>query len=352
MDKIIIVGHSYHQKTKSNSFIIELLNQKYDVELLYDDSWSTGEEPDVSFIDERYKAVIFWQNISVKMLSSITCKNIIFFPMYDAVYHVGDDYWYNFRNLKIICFSYTLYKKLEKLSFNTIYIQYFPYVDDFQELDEISIFFWQRRSEITWNTVKELFEKEVLDSVHIHKAVDPLQEFLHPTEEDEKFYNITFSDWFETKEHYYDIMKSKSIYIAPRLYEGIGFSFLEAMAMGKIVIAADNPTMNEYIVHGKNGFLFDVMSPKPIKIDDIKKIQKNAYDTVNNGRRNWDENKHKIIDFIKKPIINNHRFSIRFRVNAWIGKFKLISKRILRNAAPYGFIWIYRKYIKGINEPF
>ena len=54
-----------------------------------------------------------------------------------------------------------------------------------------------------------------------------------------------------------DMLKS-TIYIASRPYEGIGMSFLEAMADGRCVVAHDNTTHNEYIEHGKNGFLFDM----------------------------------------------------------------------------------------------
>ena len=352
MKKIIFVGHSYHQKTKSNSFIIELLKQKYNVELLFDESWLTGEEPDTSFIDESYHAVVFWQNVSVNMLSSIKCNNVIFFPMYDAVYDQGDDYWYNYRNLKIVCFSHTLHEKLNKLSFNTMYIQYFPECGILQELDELSIFFWQRRFEITWNTVKELFYKEDIKSIHIHKAVDPSQEFVKPSETDEKIYNITYSDWFETKQDYYNVMKSKSIYIAPRSYEGIGFSFLEAMAMGKVVVAADNPTMNEYITHGKNGFLFNVKKPMPIEINDIKEIQKNAYYTVLNGRKKWEEKKHQILDFVEIQPVRKHSLDNKYNINILFGKTKKNAKKVLKLVIPYGLVWIYRKYKKGIHEPF
>ncbi len=44
-------------------------------------------------------------------------------------------------------------------------------------------------------------------------------------------------------------------------------SFLEAMAMGKAVVAADNPTMNEYLTHNVNGYLFNPEDPRPIILD-------------------------------------------------------------------------------------
>ena len=62
---------------------------------------------------------------------------------------------------------------------------------------------------------------------------------------------------------YAPALRRAGIYFAPRLYEGIGISFLEAMAMGKAVVAPDNPTMNEYVTHNVNGFLYKPGGPAP-----------------------------------------------------------------------------------------
>lgn len=91
------------------------------------------------------------------------------------------------------------------------------------------------------------------------------------------------------------------IYIAPREYEGIGMSFLEAMAMGKAVIALNNPTMNEYIVNNQTGYLYDKNNPKPINFSNISNIRKNTHQYMKNGYKNWNKEKNKIIRLIKKP---------------------------------------------------
>ena len=96
------------------------------------------------------------------------------------------------------------------------------------------------------------------------------------------------------------LIRQKGIYVAPRDLEGIGMSFLEAMAMGKAVIAVDNPTMNEYIEDGKTGYLFDLKNPKKIDLSNIEQVQKNAFDFMREGRKKWEKDKEKIIDFIKK----------------------------------------------------
>jgi len=67
---------------------------------------------------------------------------------------------------------------------------------------------------------------------------------------------MTFSDWFFNRNEYEKILCSKQIYIAPRIKEGIGLSFL-SMAAGRVVVAPNFPTMNEYIIHTENGYLYD-----------------------------------------------------------------------------------------------
>ena len=85
------------------------------------------------------------------------------------------------------------------------------------------------------------------------------------------------------------ILEKYALYIAPRIYEGIGMSFLKAMALGRCVIAVDNPTMNEYIQHGNTGLLFDINNTESIHIEDfdIKKIQKNTIEYMNEGYLNF-----------------------------------------------------------------
>lgn len=296
--KIVYVGHSYHSKTKSTDFLINYLEQFFEVEKISNTSWENGELPDLSFVNDKYLGVIFFQLLPPrKVLDSIKNDNIIFFPMYDGV---RKDYlfWSNFKDLKIINFSKTLHDKLKKWGLDSIHLQYFPEPKEFNPGRKDEVFFWQRMTHININTITKLFKVDEF-KIHLHKAVDPWQQFVKPTEKQEKFFNITYSDWFENREDLDELIKGKGIFISPREYEGIGMSFLGAMAMGKAIIAIDNPTMNEYIIDKKTGYLFDLSDPKEINLDNIKEIQKNAYEYICDGYKIWEKEKIKIIEFIK-----------------------------------------------------
>jgi 1,2-diacylglycerol 3-alpha-glucosyltransferase len=48
------------------------------------------------------------------------------------------------------------------------------------------------------------------------------------------------------------------VYVYPTRLEGIGLSIAEALSCGLPVITTDNPPMNEFVQHGKSGYLVDV----------------------------------------------------------------------------------------------
>jgi glycosyltransferase involved in cell wall biosynthesis len=219
--------------------------------------------------------------------------------MYDNLGRKDYEYWSNFNKFKIINLSITLHNKLKKWGFQSIYVKYFPKPSEFFSGNKEEIFFWQRLTHININVISKLFARDKF-KIHLHKAVDPYQDFIEPSKVMEKDFQISYSNWFKNKDEMLEIVRQKGIYVAPREYEGIGMSFLEAMAMGKAVIAVDNPTMNEYIKNGETGYLFDLKNVKKLDLSRIDEVQKNVYKYMQEGYRKWEKDKSLIINFIKQ----------------------------------------------------
>ena len=298
--KIVYIGHSYHAKTKSTRFLIDFLKKHFDVTEILDESWQGKPYPDLSFVDENYLGIIMFQNIpSPQIVNSLKNQNIIFFPMYDGHGNSPFEFWNQYRNLKIINFSKTLHNKLKKWGFDSIYLQYFPKPSKQKVNKENKIFLWQRTDKIDINLVEKLIGN-LKTKIHIHKAIDPKFKFTQPTKKQEKKFKITYSSWFPSRKEMTEVLSSCNIYIAPRELEGIGLSFLEAMAMGKVIIASNNPTMNEYIIHNQNGYLYDIINPQPIDFYNFENIKKVTLKFVKNGNFYWENNKKNIIELIKK----------------------------------------------------
>jgi glycosyltransferase involved in cell wall biosynthesis len=80
-------------------------------------------------------------------------------------------------------------------------------------------------------------------------------------------------------------------------------SFLEAMALGRCVIALDMPTMNEYIRHGENGLLYDVDEPLPLppmREDEVRAMQEAARRSMAAGRVRWERDRQDICRWIEE----------------------------------------------------
>lgn len=300
---VAYVGSSHHiKKTKSTIFLIELLQEHYHVELLITDNWQQGEIPSDVHLDDRYHAVIFFQSMPQGVWKLPSKKNFIFAPMYDQSGEDPIENWIEYRDFKILCFSKVLGKKLSTLGFRTFSALYYPEPKPFPQPPESgTLFFWQRRVELDWPLVRKLIPPGYLKKVHLHLAMD-LGEPVYPSENEKKTVQFTYSTWFENKDQVDVLIQNHELYVAPRLTEGIGFSFLEAMAQGAIVIAANNPTMNEYILHEQTGFLYNPKRPQPLDLTKISEIQQRLPEALKKGYQEWQLSRGALIQFIDEPL--------------------------------------------------
>lgn len=296
--KIAFIGHTYHKKTSSHKFIIELL-YKYssNIDYYYDDAWNGGASIDYKQIaKDHYDQVVVWQiTEAAENLANLLDNNkLSFFPMYDACHMLGNGYWTKLGHIKIISFSSTLYTKLKRLGCNVFYMQYYPNPNDYLPINynhKLSVFYWQRRKVPTISSVLNVLGS--VDHVHWHRAFDP--GFVSNKElvvsDDSNVNKITISDWFENKSELEKLLSAMNIYIAPRDYEGIGMSFLEAMARGQCVISLDNPTMSEYISHNCDGVLIQNYESTKLDLSPsvVNQIGKNARNKIFTGYKIWEK---------------------------------------------------------------
>ena len=122
-------------------------------------------------------------------------------------------------------------------------------------------FFWPRKQELNWSHIRPLLEGTSWSSFHIHKTDNLSEVSLDLTDQEAMSLPLKWSSWFDSPEEYGRVLQEQNVFFAPRRYEGIGMSFLEAMSLGMAVISPDNPTMNEYISSGETGYLYDPDNP-------------------------------------------------------------------------------------------
>ena len=331
--KIAFIDHSFHKKTKSSDFFVQLLRTKYTVDIYYDTKWQDKRVLDFDKLNEKnYKAVIFWQiNYNISYLRKLKCKNIIYIPMYDdfVANAFTPFYWKQFSSVKFVSFSKTLHSYLINRGLDSVYIKYFPETKENIkkiDLENLTAFFWYRIEAINWEIVKKLITQNSFKKIYIQNYPDPNQNKLQISQEDMEKFNIEILDWFQNKEDYINLLKSIDVYFAPRIYEGIGLSFLEMMSYGKYIVAFDKPTMNEYIIHDKNGYLYNYKNVKEI---DITKINQNEILKLSQKyHKEYIDNIYKIFDLIESSFCSNIKKTDFFYL--YIDKLLRLPSRVLK----------------------
>ena len=331
-NKIAFIDHSYHKKTKSTNFFINLLKKNFNVKVFWCNSWKRRER--IQFTSSEFKEydiIIFCQQMyPVEFFKKIRDKKIIFIPMYDSVYKEDISFWLKYVNFKFICFSKVLYSKLRKIGIDCLYVQYFlpsnfsSKYNKEESNDKFSCCFWQRTNKIKWTTIKKLLSKNKVDEFNLHLAVDPCYKEYFPTNRDIKRYNIKVTKWFKNRKDYLDKIKKSKIYFAPRMYEGIGLSFLEAMSLGKCIVAPNKPTMNEYIKDGINGILYNPKKLKPIDFKNIDTIIENVKEFNDKGYKKWEQNEYELIDFIEKKETNRRKILKFIKYKFYISLYTIL----------------------------
>ena len=330
---LLFIGHEYHNKTKSTVFFSDILKQRYNVEFMTFDAETNEIKGDEEAYNKEYAVLVVFQMPIPRALleNSFTFKHKVYVPMYDGTGEAPNQFWLDYRDYNIINFSSTLHERLLKMGFSSYYIQYFPPAPEHIILgNKDKVFFWQRREIININTVCKLLSRSTVKRIHVHKVADPGEKYIEPSEVQKKVYHFSYSSWYEKKSDMMKDVEEAGIYIAPREYEGIGMSFLEAMAMGKCVIAPDHPTMNEYIRHGINGYLYDPHHVKPIHNMDVAKVQENAYQYMREGYENWERRKNDILKWVEKDVrINPQLMEKTYNERFILGKRYIAGKILL-----------------------
>lgn len=328
MKRVLFIGYDFHLKTGSSEFIIDILEAQFSVTKVFIDLSSRDPYRVLdSFKGDYFDHLVCWQVMPPKFVLQrvLNFKRASLFPMYDgAPSHWKIEKWLRFKDFNIICFSKKLFLNLKKIGFSAFYIQYFPKpVQAVQLGNPEALFFWTRRNEMNLKRLESWLHAFNVSAVHIHNCPDP----NNSSQEVELFgsFNYSFSEWFENKHRMIEKMEECALYLAPRLKEGIGMSFLEAMARGRCVFVHDESTMNEYVDHGRTGINI-AMPVKNFSRDEIVTIQRKANEYICQGYKKWNKEKTKIFDWMRQmPKVNSIRMNFYLFLRCLKNPFKVIK---------------------------
>lgn len=307
MKKLLFVDHSYHAKTGATKFLQELLARHFEVEVLWDERWSRKGGLDAADLNSRQADVIlFFQSLPrPRILRRLRCQNVVWAPMRDGLRYDSSRLARQLAApIKILNFCREAHAFFSSNGLESMAAQFWPAPGPARQPGHAKpqIFFWPRRREVTWDTLKALLGNFRPHGIVLRYAQDPGHEVALPGADDIRDYNITVLQGWLAHEAYLARLRECDIFMAPRPLEGIGQAALEAMGNGLAVIAPDAPTMNEYVRDGHSGWLYPLAKPAPLDFSNWAERAAAARTAVAEGQRHWLGEEDAVAAFVDRPM--------------------------------------------------
>ncbi len=313
MARIAYLDHSFHRTTRSTGFLPEILRRHgHVVDLFWDDAWQGGAPVAWAQVADHDVVVMFQSYCAPPgRYFRAAHPNVVYIPMLDQfglwqgpIHHLST-FWEPFQGSKVLNFSNALHCMTTAFGIASHFVRYYQPVPARPAPPAAGLhgFFWLRRElELPWALVRRLIEGTRFDSFHLHLATDPgTPPATLPTAAEMARHRITTSTWFENKADLTAVMERANVFFAPRLEEGIGQSFLEAMGRGQCVVAPNHGTMNEYILPGVNGLLYDIPRPAPLDFGNVAALGARARESAVAGRAFWEQAEAELVRFLLTP---------------------------------------------------
>ena len=292
--RLCFIGIHEHAKTGSSAFLTSLLSEEWDLQFYLEEDFET--KPD--FDADR---LVFWQRPpSRELLPRLPASRVILVPMYDEARNYRRSTIASWAPFRIVSFCRSMHESLLAGGLDSKYFQYFPEprLESPRAIPEPKLFCWIRESCYINESIPPSLARSLLQgfdfSLHIHSETGGGGELEAVARQ------VTRSSWFSDKAEMLHTLEACSLYLTPRESEGIGMSFLDAMSSGLAVIAADNPTMNEYIRHGDNGYLFNLTKSAPLDFSRLDAVRRRSLETCAEGFARWTADRARLLEFVGK----------------------------------------------------
>lgn len=299
---ILLIDHECHRRTKSADFFCGLLESEHSIDVFYYGRHYDCNPPKAKV--DWADVVVFWEFIPYRFRLGIAGKPCVFVPMYDNEWaSVGLWRRLALLGMNVISFSERVTDHARRCGIKDILsVKYAPSIDDIPLMpgNPRVVALWERGA-VSFETIKKLFRPEQADKVLLMRRAEENIRYAQISKEDMYSYKVEIHEsGFLPEDEYRKILEEPGVYIAPRLKEGIGMSFLEQMAMGKCVIAHNDSTMDEYITEGDNGLLVDMRNPRPIGSEEIGVVRSNARKSIAALYERWEGDKKDILHFFSR----------------------------------------------------
>lgn len=249
--------------TKSDAFVdilVQPLRRWMDIELT---AWDGADLPRDAVREDlgNGRPLIFCQFPPPASLLQNEKARLVWLPMWDHAKCYPQEWWNALpKHLRVVAFSRQVIEKASAAGLDHLPLRYFKDPSTHGSVEWTNgntVFYWNRTG-----LVSPLFLKKFCQATRATRLI--FRDEIDPRITSKPFFALdgqlggatVVNIRPGTRESYLEAIQTANLFIAPRASEGVGMSFLEAMARGCAVFAHDGPTMNEYIQSRENGFLF------------------------------------------------------------------------------------------------
>lgn len=299
--RILFVDHVCHGLTGSADFFLDILRERFEVKVFrYERYYSCRLPGDlVDWAD----VIVYWEFLPSRFACGISGKRCVFVPMYDNEW--GSKWlWRRLAHLGIhvvsFCGRVTDHARACGVrDVLDVRFAYDPGLFKGQAGDPRKVIVWERGG-VDFATVKAIFDPRDIDKTIVMRRQEEAIRHVPISQEDMATYHVEIHrGGFLPKDDYLKLLSEPGVFVAPRLKEGIGMSFLEAMAMGKCVVGHCDATMDEYLVSGRNGIVVDLLHPRRIGADEIAMAQRGVGESARTCYERWLRDRQSISRFFE-----------------------------------------------------
>ena len=213
----------------------------------------------------RNNPILFFQLPPPESIYNDSDLRLVWIPMWDQARGYNLEWWGRLpKKMRVVSFSNEISLRARAVGLKTLDVRYFisPAECGLADWDKPrTLLYWNRTGMVGQAFLHKLCNALDVEVLLFRQRIDPRVlswcSYVLP----EKLGNTVVKELrlapegVDAHRHYLQHLDQANIFVAPRLSEGVGLSFVEALARGCAVFAHDAPTMNEYITHKKNGFL-------------------------------------------------------------------------------------------------
>lgn len=206
--------------------------------------------------------LIFCQAIPPAYLFDSPNPRIVWIPMWDQMRGYSQRWWNALpKSLRVVAYSRVVEQRARRAGLPVLRLTYYKDPDALPPArwdDERVLFYWNRIGMLEPALLERLCAELRIDRLLFKPEIDPFipaaAAFTLPDRLGQTV--VEPIPTVASREQHWQLIERASFYIAPRLYEGAGMTFLEALARGCAVLAHRGPTMSEYMTHGQDGYFF------------------------------------------------------------------------------------------------